>query len=97
MLDHIGINVSDFAAAKRFYTAALRSLGIEVIVEATEEQSGSQAYAGMGSDGRAFFWFGEGPHAPIHIAFTAPSRAVVDQFYEDALIAGGKRQWRTGP
>jgi hypothetical protein len=29
-LDHIGVSVSDFAAAKSFYSAALRPLGISV-------------------------------------------------------------------
>ena len=89
MLDHIGLNVADLEVSKRFYAKALKALGIEVIIEVMAEQTGSDAYVGMGSAGKAFFWFGEGKGMPIHVAFTAPSRAVVDAFYRDALAAGG--------
>ena len=33
ILDHVGFNVSDFAASKRFYGAALAPLGIGVAAE----------------------------------------------------------------
>ena len=32
-LDHISLSVSDFAAAKAFYAAALKPLGIGVLME----------------------------------------------------------------
>jgi len=92
MIDHLGIDVSDVERAKRFYREALAPLGIDVAVEVPAEQSTSGAYVGMGTDGQPFFWFGAGtrPPSPVHIAFTAHSRAVVDAFYHAALAAGGQ-------
>ncbi len=33
MLDHLGINVSDYARSRDFYVKALAPLGIEVLME----------------------------------------------------------------
>jgi catechol 2,3-dioxygenase-like lactoylglutathione lyase family enzyme len=58
----------------------------------TPEQSGANAHAGFGKDGKAFFWIGGGakPKGGTHVAFKAPTRADVDSFYRAALAAGGK-------
>lgn len=92
MLDHVGFAVSDFKKSKAFYAAALRSLGITMIVEISAEQSGGGAHAGFGIADKAFFWIGDGSRSrgAAHIAFTAESRALVDSFYKAALKAGGK-------
>jgi catechol 2,3-dioxygenase-like lactoylglutathione lyase family enzyme len=93
-LDHIGVNVSDFSAAKSFYSAALKPLGISVQMEVTKEETGG-AYegAGFGTAGKPFFWVGSGGGKAtpgVHIAFAAGSRAEVDTFYRAAIAAGGK-------
>jgi catechol 2,3-dioxygenase-like lactoylglutathione lyase family enzyme len=84
-LDHIGLTVTDFAAAKAFYGAALKPLGITLLME-------FPGAAGLGADGKPFFWLTGGakttPH--VHIAFAAESRAKVDAFYKAAIAAGGK-------
>lgn len=92
MLDHIGLSVSDIEKAKAFYLQALAPLGIELVMEVTKEQSGSDAFAGFGTLGRPFFWIGEGGAQPkgIHVAFTAPNRTVVVAFHQAALAAGGQ-------
>ncbi len=92
MIDHTGFTVSDLKRSRSFYTEALRSLGITLLMEVTAEQSGGVAHAGFGSGGKPFFWLGDHGRAggPVHIAFTADSRAQVDSFYEAALKAGGK-------
>ena len=92
MLDHIGLSVSDLGKAKAFYLQALAPLGIELVMEVTKEQSGSDAFAGFGTFGRPFFWIGEGGPQPkgIHVAFTAPNRGVVVAFHQAALAAGGQ-------
>ena len=92
MLDHTGIAVSDWTKSKRFYEAALKPLAIAVLLEVTPEQSGGGAHAGFGKGDKAFFWIGTGQHVsgPTHFAFTAESRAVVDEFYRAALAAGGR-------
>ena len=92
MLDHIGLSVADFERAKAFYQAALKPLGLAAIMEVTAEETGSDAHAGFGSDGKAFFWIGTGakPKGGTHVAFTAKTRAAVDAFYQAALKAGGR-------
>ncbi len=92
MIDHLGFAVGDVDRSKAFYLAALKPLGIDIIVEVPPEQSGGEAHIGFGSDGKPYFWIGGGKavQGPVHIAFDAPSRAVVDAFYQAALAAGGK-------
>jgi catechol 2,3-dioxygenase-like lactoylglutathione lyase family enzyme len=90
-LDHTSLSVSDYAAAKAFYTAALSPLGIGVQMEVSKEAAGFDA-AGFGTAGKPFFWLAGGgrttPH--VHLAFGAGSRAEVDAFYKAAIAAGGK-------
>ena len=51
ILDHVGFNVSDFAASKRFYGAALAPLGIGVAAE-------GDGWVMLGREGKPQFWFG---------------------------------------
>jgi catechol 2,3-dioxygenase-like lactoylglutathione lyase family enzyme len=91
-LDHISLSVSDFGAAKAFYTAALKPLGIAVLMEFPKAVTGSADVAGLGTNGKPFFWLaGAGKTTPaVHIAFTAASRAEVDAFHAAALAGGGR-------
>ena len=85
MLDHVSLGVSDFAHSKAFYEAALKPLGISVIM------SGG-GFAGFG-DTRPFFWIGQAAGAPsagTHVAFGVDSRALVDAFHAAAIAAGGR-------
>ena len=92
MLDHIGITVSDYQASKKFYSAALKPLGYELVLEVPEEVTGHSAVAGFGEPPKPDFWISGGTpnNPPNHIAFRAASRAVVDAFYRAALAAGAK-------
>ena len=92
MLDHIGYAVADIGRSKTFYRAALAPLSITLIVEVTAEQTGKDAHAGFGANGKPFFRVGTGARraGPVHVAFTAASRAQVDAFHEAAIAAGGK-------
>jgi len=92
MLDHIGIGCSDFEASRAFYEAALAPLGITRFMELTPEMTGGFHGIGMGTDGKPFFWFGSGGArgTGMHVAFTAPTRAAVDAFYEAAMANGGR-------
>ena len=58
-LDHITVNVSDYARSKLFYERALAPLGIQVLFEL------SQA-CGMGRE-RPEFWIGVGPASKLLI------------------------------
>ncbi|MBU1175155.1 MAG: VOC family protein [Alphaproteobacteria bacterium] len=88
-LDHIGIKVADFAAAKAFYEKALAPLGITALMVVDEE---SYSGAGFGRDGKPDFWISAaaGATSPIHIAFSARSSDEVDAFYDAAMAAGAK-------
>jgi catechol 2,3-dioxygenase-like lactoylglutathione lyase family enzyme len=91
-LDHASLSVSDFAAAKAFYDAALKPLGIAVLMQFPKSVTGDFDVAGYGAHGKPFFWLaGAGKTTPrLHIAFGAESRAEVDAFYKAAIAAGGK-------
>lgn len=85
IIDHIGLAVSDYEMSKQFFCKALAPLGIEVVQEV-------QGWAGLGRSGKPEFWFGQHspPHASMHIAFVAESRAQVRAFHEAALQAGAE-------
>jgi catechol 2,3-dioxygenase-like lactoylglutathione lyase family enzyme len=85
ILDHIGLAVRDFGAAKAFYRRALAPLGIEIIME-------GDGWAMLGRDGKPQFWLGVHgiPPGPVHIAFLADTRAQVRAFHRAALAAGGR-------
>ena len=92
MLDHIGLAVADFDRARAFYQAALKPLGLGVVMEVTAEETGGDAQAGFGDEGKPFFWIGTGakPKGGAHVAFAARTRAEVDAFYAAAIAAGGR-------
>ena len=93
MLDHVGFAVSDISRSRAFYEAALRSLGIGVIMEVGPERTEAGGTAvGMGSDGKPYFWIGDNEQVGegTHVAFVAASRADVDAFHQAALSAGGR-------
>jgi catechol 2,3-dioxygenase-like lactoylglutathione lyase family enzyme len=92
MLDHIGLTVSEFARSRAFFDAALAPLGIGVVMEVTPEQTGGSHHLGYGSEGRPYFWIGDGgpPTGRLHVALSAKDRAAVDAFYAAAMAAGGR-------
>jgi catechol 2,3-dioxygenase-like lactoylglutathione lyase family enzyme len=93
IVDHIGINVSDYERSKAFYQAALAPLGIHMLAE-------YGAWCGFGRD-KPEFWMLQGLAAfqsddqlrritPVHVSFAARSRAEVDAFYTAAIAAGAR-------
>jgi catechol 2,3-dioxygenase-like lactoylglutathione lyase family enzyme len=88
MLDHIGLNVSDFESARDFYAAALAPLGLKLALEPAPKVAGFAT-----ADGRGIpFWIaeGRGEETTAHVAFTAPDRATVDAFHAAAVEAGAQ-------
>ena len=86
MLDHVTLGVSDFEQSKTFYDRALGPLGI------THLYADGERTAGYGIRPKAFFWIGwrQAPQTGAHVAFTAPDRATVDRFHQEAIAAGGR-------
>ena len=85
LFDHVHLRVNDLEASRRFYQAALASLGHEL--------RGGESYFAfdelyVSSDGRA--------SSGIHLAFQAPDRETVDRFFEAAVAAGGGNNGRPG-
>jgi catechol 2,3-dioxygenase-like lactoylglutathione lyase family enzyme len=86
MIDHVAVKSSNQAASRRFYEKALAPLGYEILMEFEDGQ-----VVGMGIGRKPDFWFSSGEaSSSIHVAFSAPDRATVEEFYAAALAAGGK-------
>jgi catechol 2,3-dioxygenase-like lactoylglutathione lyase family enzyme len=96
MLDHLGVQVSDYDRSKAFYVEALRPLEYEPLMEFDTPDRGK--VVGFGTRGKPDFFLAEGePGAPLHIAFASPDRATVEAFHAAALGAGGKDNGPPGP
>lgn len=87
MLDHVSIQCRDVTASASFYDAVLATIGGERIFD-----FGDGAVIGYGVPPMPDFWIGpqetgEG-FRESHIAFTAPSRQAVDEFFRAAVSLG---------
>jgi catechol 2,3-dioxygenase-like lactoylglutathione lyase family enzyme len=90
MLDHVGINCSDLAAAAAFYDAVLGPIGYTRLLDFGEA-------IGYG-DQKPDFWLSRqpaegpasGPNREIHVAFEAQAAAAVRAFFEAARAAGAE-------
>ncbi len=94
MLDHIGINVSDYARSRDFYAGALAPLGYQLLMEPAPEIGGF----GSPTDQKPFFWIStrESANSAVHVAFGVSSRELVDTFHAAALEAGGTDNGQPG-
>ncbi len=91
MIDHVSVEVADYARSKAFYAEALGPLGYALAME-FEGNVG-----GFASQGRTDFWIvGGTPSGTTHLAFTSPDRTTVDAFHAAALAAGGKDNGQPG-
>ncbi|MBV8605579.1 MAG: VOC family protein [Pelomonas sp.] len=88
MFDHVKFGVSDFAASKAFYLAALAPLGVKVVGEGVPSYGVELCQEG-GTVSLCLFQTEQSP-AHLHLAFAAASRAQVDAFHRAALAAGAK-------
>ena len=87
MFDHVKFGVSDYAASKAFFLAALEPLGAVVVSEGTPSYGVEIVAKGKAS--LCLFETTEKP-AHLHLAFTAERREQVDAFHRAALKAGAK-------
>jgi catechol 2,3-dioxygenase-like lactoylglutathione lyase family enzyme len=84
VFDHVALRVSDPAASRAFYEAALTPLGLGVVFESGD---GGGAF---GARPTLFIVRGGEPlSGPVHVAFHAADRAAVDAFHAAGLAAGG--------
>ncbi|WP_397381250.1 VOC family protein [Prosthecobacter sp.] len=97
MFDHLGIFVSDSARSIAFFERCLAPLGITI----AQRQPEWEAAIFSGAAEFPFLWVGPARgdyygkplspavHRPLHLAFKAPSKQAVDEFYAQALAHGG--------
>lgn len=91
MIDHTNLPVSDLGKSAAFYAAALDAIGLKIIARDDE-------CVGFGLETWIFGVIREvTDFPPIHIAFVAPSRPHVREFYEAAVNAGGCDNGKPGP
>jgi catechol 2,3-dioxygenase-like lactoylglutathione lyase family enzyme len=84
MLDHIGLQVSNYQASKAFFMTALAPLGYRLMAEFGEA-------AGFGAEDHPDFWIAQGdsPLPRVHVAFSGQDQAAVDRFFQAAMEADG--------
>ena len=98
MLDHVGIEVTDFARSSAFYEKALEPLGIRLLMEFEGVGAGFGKETEQGP--KPFFWIGERGRPAVsgaHIAFGVRTTEQVDAFHAAALAAGGTDNGAPGP
>lgn len=97
MIDHLSLNVADFARMEAFYERALAPLGLAPLMKFGKEVTGRADVVGFGAE-MPFFWLAgtEQTKPSQHIAFRAESRAEVDAFHAAALAAGGRDNGQPG-
>ncbi|HRI63975.1 MAG TPA: VOC family protein [Polyangium sp.] len=88
MFDHVKFGVTDFAASKAFFLAALQPLGVVVVGEGPPTY-GVELCPPGGKTSLCLFQTDEKP-AHLHLAFVADKRYQVDAFHRAALRAGAK-------
>jgi catechol 2,3-dioxygenase-like lactoylglutathione lyase family enzyme len=92
MLDHVGLEVREYARSRAFYEQALAPLGYQLMLEPVERVGGF-------GDHMPFFWIAERgePGGSTHVAFSCPDRQTVDAFHSAAVAAGGRDNGAPGP
>ena len=90
VFDHVTIRASDRAASERFYALVLRTIGVE------PTHSG-----GHFAEWRDFSLAAASDEKPVtrglHIGFSAPSRADIEEFWRVGTGAGYRDDGRPGP
>ena len=101
MFDHIGIVVADLERSASFYGSVLAPLGLRIMEQHRRGPNDGWIVISSGvpqspffvvAAGRPTFW---GPEAqasasPVHLCFTAPSKAAVDSFHSLGLSLGAR-------
>lgn len=93
VIDHIEISVKNAPLSLRFYQQALEPLGFRLVITQGSAQTRTGGFRyGLGPQGYPRLWLHDNEKigAPLHLAFSADERSTVVQFWERALLAGGK-------
>lgn len=96
MINHITLYVRELERSKRFYVAALKPLGYELLTG-----GGTFGFGKKDCDGWGEIWLNEAPFEIVRpsfscLALTADNKRAVDQFHTKAVAAGGKNNGSPG-
>ena len=102
VIDHVGIRVSDLAASRRLYEAALAELGFVVLSEGEFE---GDSYVGFGRGESDDFYLHSVGSAPgrdrvttgAHVAFLAGDADSVRRWHDAAVRQGARDNGPPGP
>lgn len=96
MLSHISLGVRDLGRATAFYDPVMATLGWSRV---WDDETGVGYGPASGADIFSLFVHPDAaaPGPGFHIAFDAPSRAVVEAFHAIALAAGATDDGPPGP
>lgn len=96
MIDHVSVPVRDLAAARKFYTQVLGSLGYTMLVERTHTVGFGKKYPEV--------WLNARPNMTVsddnpgaHVALRAGSEVTVRAFHAAAIANGGRSDGEPGP
>lgn len=93
VIDHLEIAVNSADASLSFYEQALAPLGFKLVITQEPSKTRTRGFRyGIGPNGYPRLWLhdNEKMGAPLHIAFSTHKRSIVDLFWKQALLAGGK-------
>jgi catechol 2,3-dioxygenase-like lactoylglutathione lyase family enzyme len=89
-IDHLTVPVRSYEASKRFYEAALRPLGLVVLLDWPDNR---RAYFGVPGE-PSFLWLVQSWAAgSLDVTLTAADPRAVDAFYVAAVEAGARTDW----
>ena len=78
LIDHLHLRTRDLEASRRFYTAVLGALGVEMVSAPTHFFADE-------------LWVDHGEQSShVHFAFQATDHAMVERWYAAGLAAGGR-------
>jgi catechol 2,3-dioxygenase-like lactoylglutathione lyase family enzyme len=98
LLGHISFGVTSIPQSEKFYTEILRPLGVSVVFS---NESNTTVGFGITADEEVLTLFQRGSEAAppgpgTHLAFNAPSREAVKEFWEAGIKYGGKSDGAPG-
>lgn len=86
--DHVEYYVSDYSTSLRFYSACLIPLGFKLITNNADKGMFGFGFSSDKSDD-LLLTAGAVTKPAMHICFSARSTEAVDEFYNQAIAAGG--------
>lgn len=98
MIDHISLNVRNLETSRDFYKTMLAPLGYALKLDIPDvAKFGVQGCSIAEGDATRLWLNGGESVVKVHIAFSAPNKAVVGACYTAGLEAGGTDNGAPGP